>query len=90
VLLFSLLLAQLVALAAGDGEPAPRYALFKDAAAYAGVPVKTLRDWVRRGIVPAWRIGPQLLQIDLNDIDAIRRRVPTVGDADDDPAVAQT
>jgi excisionase family DNA binding protein len=66
--------------------PAPRYVLFNEAAAYAGVPVKTLRDWVRKGVVPAWRIGPRLLQVDLNDIDRIRRRVHTSAD---DPAVAE-
>jgi hypothetical protein len=49
---------------------------FAEASAYAVVPVKTMRDWVRRGLLPAYRIGPRLLQVDLNDIDAMRRRVP--------------
>ena len=58
-------------------EPEPRYALFGEAVDYANVPPGTMRDWIRRGLLPAYRIGPRLLQIDLNDIDRLRRRVPT-------------
>jgi excisionase family DNA binding protein len=56
--------------------PAPRYAGLTAAAKYAAVPIGTLRDWVRRGLLPAYRIGTRLLQVDLNDIDRMRRRVP--------------
>jgi excisionase family DNA binding protein len=57
-------------------EAEPRFALFNDACDYAVVPPGTMRDWIRRGVIPAYRIGPRLLQIDLNDIDRLRRRVP--------------
>jgi excisionase family DNA binding protein len=40
------------------------------------IPVKTVRDWIRRGLLPAYRFGPRILRVDLNDIDAMRRRVP--------------
>ena len=55
-----------------------RYAPLIEAADYAGVPVSTLRHYVRTGQLPAYRFGKRLLQIDLNDIDRMRRRVPTV------------
>jgi excisionase family DNA binding protein len=55
----------------------PRWASFKAASAYAGIPTRTLRDWVSRGRLPAYRIGPRQIQVDLNDIDAIRVRIPT-------------
>jgi hypothetical protein len=42
-----------------------------------------MRDWIKKGILPAYRIGPRLLQIDLNDIDRLRRRVPTVRPSDE-------
>lgn len=58
-------------------NPPPRYALFRDACEYAAVPPGTMRDWIRRGIIPAYRIGPRLLQVDLNDIDRLRRRIPS-------------
>jgi excisionase family DNA binding protein len=51
-----------------DGLPA--------AAAYAKVPARTVRDWVAKGLLPAYRLGPRRIQIDLNDIDAMRVRIP--------------
>jgi excisionase family DNA binding protein len=56
----------------------PRYVPFGEAVAYANVSAGTMRDWIRRGLLPAYRIGPRLLQIDLNDVDQLRRPVPTV------------
>jgi hypothetical protein len=60
-------------------QPEPRFVPLADAARYASAPVSTMRDWIRRGLLPAYRIGPRLLQIDLNDTDRMRRRVPAVG-----------
>ena len=53
----------------------PRYAPLAEGAEYAGVPTRTLRDWGALGLIPLYRIGPRLLQADLNDIDDLRRRV---------------
>ena len=55
----------------------PRWASLVEAANYAKIPVRTLRDWVSKGWLPAYRIGPRQIQIDLNDVDALRRRIPT-------------
>ena len=52
----------------------PRYAPLIEAADYAGVPVSTLRHYVRTGQLPAYRFGKRLLQIDLNDIDRMRQK----------------
>jgi excisionase family DNA binding protein len=48
-----------------------------DAADYAKLPVRTLRDWIAKGLLPAYRIGPRQIQINLDDIDALRVRIPT-------------
>jgi len=37
-----------------------------------------MRDWITKGWLPAYRMGPRQIQIDLNDVDALRRRIPTV------------
>lgn len=61
-------------------ETGPRWATLAEAAAYAHVPVKTLRDWISKGHLPAYKMGPQrtsLLQVDLADLDALRRQVPS-------------
>jgi hypothetical protein len=56
--------------------PEPRYVKLREAAEYARVPTRTLRDWGAAGLLPLYRIGPRLIQVDLNDIDALRRRIP--------------
>lgn len=67
-------------MARSSAEPAgdlPRFVPINEAAAYAGVEPSTLRDWARRGLLPAYRIGPRLLQVNLDDVDALRRPLPT-------------
>jgi excisionase family DNA binding protein len=89
VLLFLFLLHLVQFAMSAPGRKAdPRWASFKDAAAYAAIPPKTLRDWVSKGRVPAYRIGPRQLQLDLNDIDRMRRRVPTLHDDAKEKAVS--
>ena len=56
--------------------PEPDYMPLIDAARYAGVPVRTMRDWVAKGLLPAYRIGPRQIQIDRHDIDRLRKRIP--------------
>ena len=50
-----------------------------DAAAYAGVSVKTIRRRILDGSLPAHRFGPQLLRIDRADLDRLFRPVPAGG-----------
>jgi excisionase family DNA binding protein len=49
------------------------------AAAYAGVCVKTIRRRILDGSLPAHRFGPQLLRIDRADLDRLFRPVPAGG-----------
>ena len=46
------------------------------AAEYAGVHPVTLRRWVAAGRLPAYRVGPRLLKIDLDDLESIIRPIP--------------
>jgi excisionase family DNA binding protein len=52
----------------------------QDAAAYAGVSVKTIRRRILDGSLPAHRMGPRLLRIDRADLDQLFRPVPAGGD----------
>jgi hypothetical protein len=56
----------------------PRWATLASASDYSTIPVKTLRDWAAKGLLPLYRFGPRQLRVDLNDLDALVRRVPTV------------
>jgi hypothetical protein len=38
-----------------------------------------MRDWIAKGLLPAYRLGPRQIQVDLNDIDALRTRIPAAG-----------
>jgi excisionase family DNA binding protein len=53
-------------------QPAPRWASLKEAAAYSGVPAPTLRRWIAERRLPATRLGPRRIQVDLNDLDKLR------------------
>jgi excisionase family DNA binding protein len=46
-----------------------------EAVEYSRIPWRTLRRWIKEGRLPAYRIGPRLIQVDLNDLDRLRRRL---------------
>ena len=47
------------------------------AACYADVHPITSRRWVAAGRLPAYRVGPRLLKVDLNEIEDMLRPIPT-------------
>ncbi len=61
--------------AAAAPEREPRWATLREASAYSGVPVPRLRDWISAGLLPATRLGPKIIQVDLGDVDAMRREI---------------
>ena len=50
----------------------PRWAPLKQAAAQSGISYRTLLSWIAQGHIQAYRFGPRLLQVDLDDLDALR------------------
>lgn len=56
-----------------------RLAALADAAAYAGVSPKTIRRRISDGSLRGYRMGPRLLRVDLNELDAMLRPIPTAG-----------
>jgi excisionase family DNA binding protein len=55
----------------------PRWASLAEASEYLHIPNHTIRDWISAGLLPAYRVGPRLIQVDLNDCDRLRTRIPT-------------
>jgi len=49
------------------------------AAKFAGVSEKTIRRYISRGIITGYRMGPRLIRVDLNELDALLRPIPTAG-----------
>lgn len=52
-----------------------------DAADYLGVCEKTVRNYIARGMIRPYRQGPRLIRVDLADLDALRRPIPSVADS---------
>jgi len=60
-----------------------RLAGITEAAEYADLSDRTIRRYVATGRLIGYRVGPRLVKIDLDQLDAIIRPVPTVGVAAD-------
>ena len=59
-------------------EPARRYASQTAAAKYFGCSVRTLRRHIAAGDITAYRLpGGRLILVDLNEVDAALRPIPT-------------
>lgn len=48
----------------------------REAAEYLGITDRTLRRMIAAGKLPAYRLGPRLLRIDVADLDALMRPIP--------------
>lgn len=55
-----------------------RLAALAVAAEYANVSPRTLRRYIASGRLAGYRVGPRLVRVDLNEIDALLRPIPTV------------
>ncbi|WP_100522674.1 helix-turn-helix domain-containing protein [Mycobacteroides abscessus] len=47
----------------------------QDAATSLGVCTKTIRRWIADGRLPAYRVGPRLIKVDLSDVNALQRPI---------------
>jgi excisionase family DNA binding protein len=56
------------------------------AAEYAGVSKRTIRRRVADGSLPGYRLGNRIVRVDLNELDAMLRPIPTAGPGDRDGA----
>ena len=58
-----------------------RLASLAKAAAYVDTSPRTIRRAIADGRLTSYRFGPRTLRVDLNEIDAVLRPIPTAGDA---------
>ena len=57
-----------------------RLASINETAAYVGVNPKTIRRRISDGTLTGHRVGPRLIRIDLDEVDArLLRTIPTAG-----------
>ncbi len=62
--------------AASSAKPRRRLATIGLAAEYVDMHPRTVRRWIAAGRLPAYRVGPRLLKIDLNELEDMLRRIP--------------
>jgi excisionase family DNA binding protein len=53
-----------------------RWVYLSEAETYSGIPYGTLRRWISEGRLPAERVGPRRIQVNLDDLDALRAPIP--------------
>lgn len=58
-------------------DQASRDLSIAEAAHRKNVSAKTIRRWIADGRLPAERVGPRLIRIHPEDLDAIGRRIPS-------------
>lgn len=63
-------------------SPPHRWASLTLGADYLGVSEKTLRRMISAGLVTGYRVGPRLLRVDLVELDATARPIPTAAGGD--------
>ncbi len=60
----------------------PRRASLADAGRRYDVSTRTLRRLIASGDLPGYRLGRRLIRVDLDELDALLRPIPTAGDSD--------
>ncbi len=55
--------------------PEPRWATVAEAAAYTRMSPRTIRRWISQERLPAERVGPRRLRVDLNEVDKLRKPI---------------
>lgn len=62
-----------------EPRPSARLASLSEAAEHVGCSTRTLRRRVADGSLTGYRFGPRLLRIDLDELDAMLRPIPSAG-----------
>jgi len=60
-------------------EPRRRLASLSQGAQYADCSKRTIRRRIADGSLTGYRMGPRLIRVDLNELDALLSPIPTMG-----------
>jgi excisionase family DNA binding protein len=64
-------------MAASQPAPGRRLVTQKRAAEYFACTDRTIRNMIRRGDLTGYRVGKRMVRVDLNELDALLRPIPT-------------
>lgn len=57
-----------------------RWSDIPGAAEHSGVATSTIRRYIRQGQITGYRLGPRLVRVDLDELDAMLERIPPQGE----------
>ncbi len=60
----------------------PKLGSIKKGAEVAQVSARTIRRRIADGSITGYRFGPRILRVDLNEIEALLKPIPTAGSRD--------
>jgi len=58
-----------------EASPGPRWATVKEAAKHVGLSTRTIRRYIATGRLAASRLGPRRIEVDLNEVDKLRKPI---------------
>lgn len=59
-------------------SPERRYVSINDAAEYVDAHHQTIRRWIAEGRITGYRLGPRMIRVDLDELDAMMRPLAAV------------
>lgn len=62
-------------------NPQRRFASLKTACEHIDVTERTLRNYIARGELTGYRLGSRTIRIDLDELEALLKPIPTAGGA---------
>jgi len=65
-----------------QARPARRLVSIADAADYVAISTKSIRRRIACGDLAAYRVGPRLVRVDVAELDAMLRPIPTASSGD--------
>ena len=69
--------------AVSTAPPGGPFNTIEAAAAYFHVSEYTVRRWIKIGVLPAYKLGPRLVRVRMDEVAALARPFVVVGGSDD-------
>lgn len=60
-------------------KPNAEFVSPEDAAEHMGVATKTIRRWIKSGLLPGYSVGPRFIRVRLSDLDAMLTPIKITG-----------
>ncbi len=73
-------------MAQATASPRRTLVSINETAAHLGCTTRTVRRYISEGRLTGYRLGPRLVRLDMSEVDAMLRPIPTTAGGDHDHA----